>query len=212
MSAVDALRALAIGRPLPDSILGACRLESGAVDAFGSEAIADAFRGSPLRDIELSTGLMCPSAAVLVTADEAVFADVYSGRVGRLWRIGQEDGGGEPAVAVAFDTDLHQTRADVFLRAADFPALAAGGCDRVREAGLAILDAVRPSSFRARVFAIRAFGNATSGAALFAIHALAAEPVRHPSLTHAVGVWSGAGLRLVQDRAVVRDLRTRLVA
>ena len=76
----------------------------------------------------------------------------------------------------------------------------------------AILDAVRPSSFRARVFAIRAFGNATSGAALFAIHALAAEPVRHPSLTHAVGVWSGAGLRLVQDRAVVRDLRTRLFA
>ncbi len=210
---IDAMRRLATGRPLPDTILGACRLESGAVDAFGGEAIIHAFRCAPLRDAELASGLACPTATVLASADEAVFADVHSGRLGRLWRVGQNGvASGEPGVAVAFDTDLHQTRADVFLRAADHPALSGDAGERVRAAGLAILEAATSQSFRARAFVIRAFGDVASGAALFAFQALGAEPVRLPSLTHAVAVWSGDNLRLVCDRPVQRDLRTRLFA
>ena len=92
MSAIAALRALAAGRPLPDSILGACRLESGNIDAFGSEAIGDAFRRVPLAEVSLAEGAECATAALLLTHDEALFADIYDGRIGRLWRIGQRGG------------------------------------------------------------------------------------------------------------------------
>jgi len=213
MNAISALRALAAGRPLADSILGACRLESGCVDAFGSEAVGDAFRRAPIDNVEVGDALSCKTCAVVMTRDAAVFADVYESRLGRLWRIGQGATDlGEPAIAVAFDTDLHQTRADVFLAAADHPALSLDCEQRVREAGLALLDDSAFPNFRARAFVIRAFGDDASGAALFAIHALAEEPVRRPSLTHAVAMWQNGKLRSVRDPVAHRDLLTRIVA
>ena len=211
MSGLLALRALAAGVPLADTILGACRLESGNVDAFGSEAVAAALHRAPLPQAEAATGIDCATAAALMTSEEALFADVYDGRLGRLWRVGQASPGQpEPAVSVAFDTDLHQTRADVFVVAVDHPALSVDALEQVAAAGRELIRNPAFPAFRIRVFAIRAFGDAAAGAALFACHALAGDPIRTPSLALAVACWHDGNVRIVQDQPEERDLRTRI--
>lgn len=192
------LHALVGGAAHP-AVLGACRLESGGVDVFGSEAVIDAFRRAPLA---LDGAVLVDSAqgAALFAGGEAVFADLYGAHIGRLWRVGQAGPGTpEPAVGVAFDPDLAQARAAVLFAASDHPGLAADAAARVAAAGRTIID--DPAQFRARAFVVRAFGDARSGAALFAVHALAAQFVRTASLTMAAACWDGDAVRIVRDAA-----------
>ncbi|QMW21885.1 hypothetical protein [Sandaracinobacteroides saxicola] len=207
MTAGDTLRALAAGTAAP--VLPACRLESGNTDHFGAEAIADAFRRAPLTD--LAVALEAPGHLALFGETQALFADLHGAHIARLWRIGQPDpGAGEPAVSVAFDTDLHQARADLFIAATDHPALDPAALPRLRSLALALL--AGSPGFRTRAFAVRAFGTAGQGAALLALHALAANPVRAPSLTMAALRWDGEDSQTLCDPLIPRDLRIRIVA
>ena len=179
MSALATLRALAGGTPVAAGLLGDCRLESSKVDAFGVEAVGDSFRRAPMADAATAIAVEARGAVAIFGATEAIVADVFgdeSGRaIGRLWRVGQAAPGmPEPAVGVAFDTDLRQARADVFIDPADHPGLRLAALDRVMALGRGLVDDNTPEFrvFRARAFAVRAFGDGDTGCALFAIHAL----------------------------------------
>ena len=207
MSAADTLRALVHGDG--GAVLGACRLESGGADVFGGEAVGDAFRRARLArdDAEI---VAATAGIALFAAGEAVFADVYGPHIGRLWRVGQVDpGSGEPAVSVAFDPDLAQARAAVLFAASDHPELAGDAVEHVDAAGRAII--ADAGFFRARAFVVRAFGDARRGVALFAVHSLAAGPVRTPGLALAAALWDGDMVRIVRDPFPARADHVRIV-
>ncbi len=197
MTAVETLIAL-LGGDRTAPVLGACRLESGGADAFGGEAVGDAFRRAPVAGLDAAAIVASPLHLALFADAEAVFADLYGAHIGRLWRVGQTDPGPpEPTVGVAFDPDLRQARAGVFFAAADHPDLAVDAATRVEAAGHALIAAA--TTFRSRVFVVRAMGDAARGAALFAVHTLAAPPVRLPGLTMAAARWDGETVQLVRD-------------
>lgn len=196
------LRTLASGAPVATGILGACRLESGNVDAFGTEAVSDAFRRAPLGDAATAVAIEADGHVAIFGESEAIVADLFGDAIGRLWRMGQNDSGTpEPAVGVAFDTDLRQARADVFVSATEHPALDPAALDRVVTLGRTLVHDTAPAfaTFRARAFAVRAFGDGERGCVLFAIHALAPNPARTPHLSFAAARWHGATTQIVRD-------------
>lgn len=198
---VDTLHMLrAVGAADTAHVLGAARLAVGGHEAFGIEAIADAFRRDPLAlgdDDAPPLFAADPLHAAALHDGQALFADLYDGRVGRLWRVGAAPPcPPEPRVAVAFDPDLRQARSDLLFDAADHPGLLADAHGIVRAAARALLAA---PAWRARAFAIRAFGDADAGAVLFAIHRLSAEPMRVGGFVHAAAVWSDGERRVVAD-------------
>lgn len=215
MTALDTLRALMCGATVQDGILGACRLESGNVESFGVEAVIGAFRRSPVKDVENCAVVAAPGHLALFNGSEAVVADLFGKNVGRLWRIGQpEPGVPEPAVGVPFDTDLQQIRANVFFSAHEHPALDPAAVGRVAALGRALTEDPDPhqNAFRARAFALRAFGDAAQGCALFAIQALAAQPIRTPRLAFAAVRWDKEFTQIVRDPSRARDEHVRIVA
>ena len=213
MSARDALIALAAGRrPVDaggDRLLGACRLHWADVELFGEEAVLELFRAAPL-DLGGAMAVATPTGAALIGADAALVADLYDGRIGRLWRLGAgEPPEAEPFVAVAFDPDLRQQRGHVHFRAEDHPALPAGARDAVLAAGHALIDL--PGAHRARAFAIRAFADAERAVALFAVHRLSGGAVRQAGFGHAAALIDPAGGRqLVRDQQREREWTPRL--
>ncbi len=209
MNARDGLIALA-AQGVATSVLPACRLESSGLEAFGAEAIADQFRRAPLKGTDPAFVIEEPGHIALFGDGEALVADLFDAQIGRLWRIGQASpGAAEPAVAVAFDTDLRQARASVFFSAGDHPALAGDGAVRVQAAGLE-LAGDEDANFRTRAFVVRAFGDGTGGCALFAVHALGANPVRTPSLNFAAVRWQGDTRHWVRDAFRPRELHVRI--
>lgn len=213
MTILATLRALAGGASGVAGVLGSCRLESGNVDSFGIEAIGDAFRRAPFADADTAEAVAAPGHLALFGGAEAIVADLVGDHIARLWRIGEADPGTpEPAVGVAFDTDLRQARADVFVAGTDHPALDPAALDRVVELGRGLVHVPAPglASFRARAFAIRAFGDVHGGCVLFAVHALAAGPVRAPLLSFAAARWNGADARIVHDRWRARAALVRI--
>ena len=213
MSALQTLIALVGGASMPVGILGTCRLESGNVDAFGTEAVASAFRRAPITGAENYAVVAASGHLALFGENDAVVADLFGENIGRLWRIGQpEPGAPEPAVSVAFDTDLRQARADVFVAAAEHAALDPAAIGRIEGLGRALVDDASPehAAFRARAFAVRAFGDAEQGCVLFAIHALAAPPIRTPSLTYAAARWNGETTQIVRDPVRSRAEHVRI--
>lgn len=214
MSALHFLRALAGGEPATPGILNACRLESGNVDAFGTEAVSDSFHRAPMSDYARAVAIEAPGHLAIFGEAEAIVADLFGDTIGRLWRVGQaEPGTPEPAVSVAFDTDLQQTRASVFVSLADHPALEPAALDRVVALGRNLVAEATANrrSFRARAFAARAFGNNDRGCVLFAIQGLAPNPVRVPQLSFAAGRWDGAATQIIRDPIRPRTEHVRIV-
>lgn len=213
MSAATTLKILASGAPVTSGVLGTCRLESGNTDAFGVEAVGDAFRRAPMADAATGIIVEAPGHLAIFSADQAVVADLFSDAIGRLWRIGQADPGTpEPAVGVAFDTDLRQVRASVFVDIADHPALASDAIDRIEAIGRDLIHATGADApFRARAFAVRAFGDSNRGCVLFAVQALAANPMRTPSLSFAAARWDGGATQVVRDTTPPRAPLVRIV-
>ena len=167
MSARDAMVALAAGDReavrRADRLLGSCRLMWAGAEAFGEEAVLELFRASPL-DLADATLVETGRSAALVGDDAALVADLYEGRIGRLWRIGSgEPPEAEPFVAVAFDPDLRQERGHVHFRAEDHPDLPGDGREALLAAGRTLIDV--PGAHRARAFAARAFGEGGRAAA-----------------------------------------------
>jgi len=201
MNAVETLRALARGERPASGLLHAARLDASGAEAYGEEAIVERFRHAP---IDLSPGAVvveAPGHVAIFDGDVAVFADVFGQSIARLWCLGD----GRPVVAeagisVAFDPDLAQARGDVFFAASDHPALAPDAVDRVSAAG-GVIARDDPTVFRARAFAIRAFGSASAGAALFAVYRLAGTAERTAGFAMAAARWSSGETQFVRDRA-----------
>lgn len=183
-------------------LLNTCRLEWGGADCYGEEAIAELFGGAPMRFDAADTLVQAAFGVALVGGAQALVADLYDGRIGRLWRLGPGDAPEmEPTVAVAFDPDLRQTRGDVYWRPEDHPELALSRHPAIEQAGRDLL--ARPDGeplHRARTFVVRAFGD-EEAVALYAVHRLSGGAVRTAGFGYAVAGWSAEGKRwLVQDQ------------
>ena len=211
MSAVAAIAAIAGGRRC-DRLLESCRLEVGGFDAFGVEAIGDAFRRDPLA-LSAAATVEDDAHFASVVDGQAIFADLYDGHVGRLWRVGRSaPHAAEPFVAVAFDPDLRQARGDVAFDHVDHRGLAVDAATRVRGCGLDIL-ARDPAAWRSRAFCIRAFGSAGRGAALFALYRMTSARVRTSGFGYAVAIWEGDDSAYALDTVPLPgDARVRIAA
>jgi hypothetical protein len=180
MSALDNLRSMARGeRPADDGLLGNTRCTWGGIDLLSEEAIVAAFVASPfaldgeLIEVETTQG------AALVGTDRALYADLYDGRIGRLWRIGGTPPfAPEPAVDVAFDPDMRQERGGLCFRGEDHPCLDTSAVDGLVAAGQSLIDGQRAGQLRVRGFVVRASGNGGASAALVALHTLSNTPSR----------------------------------
>ena len=209
MNAADVMRALARGERPGDRLLGACRLEWAGAEAFGEEAILELFAAAPL-DLAGAQAVETATGCALIADDVALVADLYGGRIGRLWRIGAgEPPGVEPIVAVAFDPDLRQERGGIYLRVEDHPDLAADALPRVTAAGEALIDRRNLVAHRARAFAVRVFSAGERTAALFAVHHLSTGAVRQAGFAYAAALIAG-DMRLVRDQRPLRDWTPRL--
>lgn len=178
MSIAAAIDAVVHGRR-HSALLENARLETGAGEAFGEEAILSHFARHPL-DLSGAVRVETAEGFAAVAGDRALFGDLYDGHVARLWRL--DPAAGEPpeaAVGVAFDPDLRQARQDVFARIEDhrgpspveFEALVAA--DRSL---LARRVAGEPPPLRARAWLLRALGGREATAGLFATHVVGDEP------------------------------------
>jgi hypothetical protein len=215
MSALAHLRALAGGiLPAEDGILGNARFAWGRSDTVGDEAILASFSAHPF---ELQSDLLevtTPQGAALIGRSGAMVADVYDGRIGRLWRIGGEPTqAAEPAIDVAFDPDMHQQRGDVSFRLEDHPGLDSAAVDGLLAASRELIERVRgEGKLRARGFLVRAFGDATASAALLSIYALGNETTRTAGFSFAViGAGSGSeAVHIVREQHQSRPWMPRL--
>lgn len=202
-----ALTTIAAGR-CDQALLGNCRLEWGEGEAYGEEAIGEAFRAAPLA---LDTGTVIATSATMAWfgEDAALVADLYDGHIGRLWRIGAGPAPApEPAVAVAFDPDLHQERGTVCCRAEDHPQLDAAAVPAVIAAGEHLLAGLT-NVHRARAFVLRAGSSEAGTMALFAVHRLTGGAVRKAGFFYAAALIDGEATRLVIDPALVDGSDTK---
>ena len=214
MSALRHLRCLARGRhPADDGLLGSARFGWGGLELLSEEAILAAFAAQPF---VLEGGILeveTPQSAALIGETEALYADLYDGRVGRLWRVGSTpEGPCEPAVDVAFDADMRQERGDLAFRAEDHPCLDSVASEIVVERGRELLERLRHhGNLRVRGFVTRAGGTPETSAALIALYTLTNEPSRAASFRFAVlGFEQGAQAREVVDPARPRRWTPRL--
>ncbi len=213
MSVSAHFAALAAGRrPAADGLLGTCRLEWAGGEAYGEEAILELFRASPFAPGDEATLVESATAAAWIGRDRALVADLYGGRIGRLWRLGNGvPPATEPNVAVAFDPDLAQARGDVLFRRADHPALDSDRTEAVIATGHALVTASAPQPLhRARVFVIRAFSGAGGTAALYAVHRLTGGAVRGGGFGHAAALLGDGTEMLVADHAPAQPWTPRL--
>lgn len=206
MSALGTIRMLAAGERPVTGLLHTARLEAFGIEAYGEEAIVESFRGDTLDLSDAAKVIEAPGHIALFDAEGAVIADTHGDTITRIWRLcAGLHLEGEPQVSVVFDPDLAQVRGDVFFAASDHPALTADAIDTVRLAGRAIARADDPeddaSAYRARAFAIRAFGTAAEGVALFAVYRLTGDPVRESGFAMAAARWTLDGLQIVRDRS-----------
>lgn len=191
MSVATALDAISRGEA-HSAILPTCRLEWSGIEAYGEEAISELFRAAPLAGE--SDLIECSHACLLSVGDGALFADLYDGQVGRLWRLGPGcSGGPERSVAVPFAPDLHQERGAIQFRLDDHPELHQGHAEAIIGIARTLL---YPSGehplHRARGFIIRAFSCGDAAAALVALHQLGGGDVRSSG-------WCYGGIRIAAN-------------
>lgn len=195
------------GRPSHFGLLGNCRLEWCSGEAYGEEAILELFRLSPFDPGQDAVLIQTDASAAWIGCDGALVADLYDGRIGRLWRVG--DGSSpepEPEVSVAFDPDLRQQRGDILMRADDHPELT--DVIGVVAAGKKLLTAASSQPLhRARAFAVRAFTGEKGTAALFAVHRLTGGATRSGGFAFAAAIVGGL---FVADHAPKRPWTPRL--
>ena len=182
-------------------LLGNCKLEWAGAEIYGEEAIAEAFRAAPLTAEEGSLFVDSAQQAAWFSGESALIADLYDGRIARMWRIGPGDTPTtEPAVSVAFDPDLRQLRGSIYGRAVDHPLLTAAHFAAIHQAADQIL-APLPGTrqHRARAFLIRAFSSGDCGAALLAVHRLSGGDVRSDGFSFAAVAIEGDRRRIIVD-------------
>lgn len=201
MSALEVLQMLAAGQRPTSGLLHTARLAAYGTEFYGEEAIVEAFRREPQVISDAVTVLALPGHIAIFDSDTALFADLHGESIARIWRLGDGDpAAGEPGISVAFDPDLAQARGDVFAAETDHPALGPDAFEKLLQAGRTIAHA-DPASYRTRAIAVRAFGNAAEGSALFAVHRLIGNPRRTSGFAMAAVRWAPDGLTIVRDRS-----------
>ncbi len=212
MSAVEHLRAIGRGEtPTDDGLLGNAICCWGQGELIGAEAILAAFCSQPFQEEE-AVVVETAQGAALVGASDALIADCYSGRIGRLWRVGKDISlPHEPAIDLAFDPDMNQRRGNLFVRIEDHPDLEADCVDALLEAARRHLETVRRAgALRVRAFVVRAFGGEGGAAALLAIHKMSNEPSRSAGFNYAVvAITPKEGDRFVSDDGLPRPWTPR---
>lgn len=208
MSAAEELRALLVGRRPPAGLLQTVRLELGGTEYYGEEAVLERGRAAPI-DLARAEEVRGPASLALFSDGVAAIADLHGERIGRVWAVGAlPPGEPEAAVMVAFDADLRQARASVFLYAADHPGATPDLLDRLAAAGERLVGA--EPGYRARAFLIRAWGDAARGAGLFALHRLGPAPVRPSGWAYAAVLITAGEERVVADRPAQPIIHHRL--
>lgn len=189
MTGLDSLRAIARGhRPDDDGLLGSARFAWGRRELLSEEAILASFAAHPFNLEPEILSLETPTGAALVGENRALVADLYGGKIGRLWRIGEEvNHPSEQALDVAFDTDLRQERGSVNFRAEDHTDLDPAAAEQLLSAASDLVEKLRlGGKLRVRAFFVRAFGTPQASAALISLFTLDNETSRSASFTYAV--------------------------
>lgn len=213
MSGRESLSALAHGRmPEGNGLLGNTRLEWRGVETLGDEALLSLFARQPFEPGEGAVVIESDRGIVWAGRDNALVADLYDGRVGRLWRLGPgEPGEIEPAVDVAFDPDMNQARGAVFCRAEDHPGLTAATLDVLCGQATSMLDGLRAGgALRARAFVVRAFRDEHAAVALLAIYTLSDEHPRQSRFAYGVVTTGTESPVAIIDEPLPRDWTPRL--
>lgn len=214
MSALEHLRSVAGGEaPADDGLLGNARCAWGRGEILGEEAILAAFCAKPYA-LESVLAVETAQSTALISNNDAMVADIYDGRIGRLWRVGHDIASApEPAVDVPFDSDLRQIRGDVYFRAEDHPELDHAASERILSAARTHVEQVRKSGgLRVRAFVVRAFGTSEASAAVLSVYAMSNEPSRTAAFSYAI-VGLGAGdvePQIVSEQTAPRDWTPRL--
>lgn len=209
MTALAALRRIAVGERPHGELLPPCRLEAFGVEAYGEEAIVQSFRGLPLEISASAEVIEAEGHIAVFEAEHALVADLHGADIARIWRLGPgEPAMGEPAISVPFDPDLWQSRGDVLFRREDHPALSENGAAAVEEIGRDLArkwtSGRRPGDYRVRPFVLRAFSTGERGAILFAIHRLGQLAQRSAGFSFAAARFQMAGGTL-SACTVIRD-------
>ena len=200
MSALETIAQLRAGQRPASGLLHTCRLHAFGSEAYGEESIVERFRtmayGLPADPVVIAT---LGHLAVFAGAG-AMIADLAGEDIARLWRVGPGTPVlPEPAVSVPFDPDLSQARGDLLFSAREHHQLSADAAPHVEAIGLEL--ARGDTAYRTRAFAIRAFGSAAEGAALFALHRLSAGSQRNAGFFLVAARWSGGDVVIVNDSA-----------
>lgn len=201
MSAVETLRTMLAGGRPTFGLLHTARLAAFGAEFYGEEAIIEAFRRENHVLSDAASVLASPGHIAIFDKDTVVFADLYGELIARIWLLGDGNpAAGETGVSVAFDPDLAQARGDVFAAASDHPALEPDAFEKVLQAGRSIAHGDH-TSYRTRAIALRAFGSASAGSALFAVHRLVGNPRRTPGFAMVAVRWAPDGLTIARDRS-----------
>jgi hypothetical protein len=156
---------------------------------MSEEYILSAFAAAPFEIGDNTFAVETPGHAALIGEEDAIIADVYNGRIGRLWRIGGLDQStDERRLHVAFDVDMAQARPQSLLfRQDDHPELPLDETAELLTDCEAFIDGRRRSgNLRARGFVVRAFGDQTTRAALLSLFTLSDKHERSASFDFAV--------------------------
>jgi hypothetical protein len=89
MSGLENLRALAQGtRPADDGLLGNTRCAWGPGELLSEESVVAGFAARPFNLEEELLTVETHQGAALIGHDRALVADLYEGRIGRMWQVG----------------------------------------------------------------------------------------------------------------------------
>jgi hypothetical protein len=199
-------------RPPASGLLESCRFDWGGSETIGEEAILEAMAAQPLAGLAEARLIESPTGAALIGAGDALFADVYDGRIGRLWRVGMASGlVREPAVDVPFDPDLMQLRGDINFHAGDHTGLDTAQADRVVAAAHELLALARtPPMHRARLFVTRVVADGGDLAVLAAVHRLHGGAKRGGGFGFGIAAPGVAPTAFILDPPVVTQWTPRV--
>ena len=225
-AALQTIGEVLAGQPkAAQALLGPCRTWAYGAEAFGGVMACELFARQPA-PLSPDTHVVTAETAMAVFdvdaqgREQAVFADLYGGAIGRLWRLGDGvvDAAAEPALFMASDSVMTQVRTDLAFAASDHPNLNAAAIPALLDLTGRVAHADRDGGapvVEARAFVIRAFSERERAAALFFVEQAAGADVRQRPrfLVGAAFRFSAAGLvhhRIVQDRVAPPPPRFRL--
>lgn len=207
---IDVIRHLLLGQPeTASNLLAACRTQAYGAEAFGGVMACQMFSRQPAA-LSREPHLVAANQALAIFdidgdgREQAIFADLYNGYVGRLWRLGggETDAEAEAGLVVAVDAKLSQLREGVALSPGDHPELDPAALPALRELAASVAK-MNPCGGGAlidgRAFVVRAFTEGDRGAALLAVttpsgahrqvHAAASFRFTASGLTHSQVVF-----------------------